>query len=298
VRRVGWIAALAALVASSATLVVAVVAVDGQARAQAERDALERARAVFHDIDDETEFTDVADEIDEHSNGGVSIAVYLRKQRAVGAASLPDRPLVREGCRFLMLDATTDAKEWMLCGASDPIGSRIVIAGEPSERLVAHRRALMTGGLLALVVVALGAVFAGTIVVRWSLRPLAMLRETLELSDVSGLASPLSRAAVSAGVKPSTLTSSSASRYVVGNAMSALLSRRRVSSASASSSGETSTRCGRLGQSERSRSRFQSSKARRPSSMNTFLAMVKSSGRRLVSGSSVLALRARRRKVS
>ncbi|NOY90568.1 MAG: HAMP domain-containing histidine kinase [Deltaproteobacteria bacterium] len=180
VRRVALTAAAAAIAASAVTLVVALIASDRRAISNAERDALGSARAVLAEIptdaDHATLVTELREEVKELVPRRFSVAIYDRDRRVAGADTLPARFTAREGCLF----APGPEGEWLLCAALDRNSDRVLVAGMPRDRVLSHRRPLLFGGLIALLVVGSMAVLGGILVARYSLRPLVQLRRALE----------------------------------------------------------------------------------------------------------------------
>lgn len=185
VRRVGLVAALTAAGASLATLSVAMVVVDYRVTSDAEDDALERARALAAELDAEARAqqavtqAQLEDELREFSHGDVTLAVWEASGRLAGDPALPSP--AQDGCEA---SAGPDGA-WMVCRASSASAGRWVLVGEPRSQLLAHREPLLLGGLVALIVVVLGGIFAGISVGRWSLRPLVRLQGALTAMDAA-----------------------------------------------------------------------------------------------------------------
>ena len=74
-------------------------------------------------------------------------------------------------------------REWLVCRATAQQSAHWVLMGEPKAEILEHRPALLFGGLLALVAVALGGIAAGVAVGKWSLRPLRTVQQALEAVD-------------------------------------------------------------------------------------------------------------------
>jgi len=172
VRRVGWTAAICALIASIATLAVAMLVIDREAIADAKVDVLDRARVFISELESEGEFGDdqkhVEDEISEFTHGGIAIAVDRDGRELGGSQELPD--FLGEGCAFRERSNVT----WLVCSVTGPLGYRVRM-GEPKSLLLAHRKPLLLGGLVALFFLVLLSVVAGLIVARWSMAPLTRL---------------------------------------------------------------------------------------------------------------------------
>jgi len=206
VRRAGGAAALSAVIASLVTLLVAMVVVDRRVVQDAEDDALARAQAFVRELDEEwraardIDHGQLEDEVAEFTHGGSEIAVVDPTGRLAGSKRIPD--LDHDGCTSVAATAsaaTETAEPWLVCRATATATNHWVLVGEPRASVVAHRQSLLTGGLVALFIVALGGVVAGAVVGRWSLRPLVELRGALDAIDIGdhGGVAPLPRSGLS-----------------------------------------------------------------------------------------------------
>ncbi len=187
-QRVGWTAAGAAGAAAVATLVVAMAVVDHLERAEARDDALSLAQAIAREtrsVGDDPEA--LQDEVREFAHGDVSIAIVAADgARLAGVAEVPTPSGARCGV------VSSAGVEWFVCAADAGRGRRVLV-GETAEALHAHRAPLLLGGLVALLVVLLASVFAGLLVGRWSLAPLARLERSVARADAAASRAPFDR---------------------------------------------------------------------------------------------------------
>lgn len=184
VRRVGATAAVAAAAASIATLVVTFGVVDLEVGRDAEADALARAEAVARALD--AEATDgpvttevVEEEVVELGHGPASLAVWGPEGHIAGDDAMPAS--ASDGCSTL----TSQDGAWLVCRATCERAGYWALVGEPRAQIFAYRASLLLGGVVALLVVVLGAIGAGFGVGRWSLRPLVELQGALAHVDAA-----------------------------------------------------------------------------------------------------------------
>lgn len=159
--------------------------------ADAEAQALDRAGVFMQEVEAEAEDGDIrehiADEIDEFSHGGVLLYVARDGQWIEGSTELPAYD--GDGCALLDKNART----WMVCSVTGELGYAVVV-GQAHDRLVAHRKPLVVGGLLALLLVSLGSILGGFWIARWSLSPLTKLRTAIrDVKRLSNDHGPLPR---------------------------------------------------------------------------------------------------------
>lgn len=182
----GWIAAVTALVASSTTLSVALIATDRGVSRAAETALLDRARALQFELEREGDYSPphVDEELSEFVHGDVTVAVDGPYGMLAGSPDLPR--LGEERCEILGGDPT-----WIVCAAKGERGVW-VYAGRPRALVLAHRDLLLSAGLVALVVVVLGSLIAALIVVRTSLAPLVRLVAAVDAMSPDSAALPRS----------------------------------------------------------------------------------------------------------
>ncbi|MEZ4447613.1 MAG: HAMP domain-containing sensor histidine kinase [Polyangiaceae bacterium] len=169
-------AAVSALVASLATLLVAMVVIDRRVVADAEAQLLDRARSLLRELEGEGEVLGpdhANDELDEYVHGGVAAVIEAHGQLIAGDDSMPRT--AADGCATV----SGAAERWVVCRLSGEAGARVWLGRRESE-LLGHRVPLLMGGGVALLVVMLGAVVAGLWMARRSLAPLQRLRRAIE----------------------------------------------------------------------------------------------------------------------
>ncbi|MGH1348805.1 MAG: sensor histidine kinase [Nannocystales bacterium] len=181
--RVTTASALAAVVASLVTLVVSLFVVDARATSMAEQRALSKAQAFIDELEVElvtvesVRHLDIEDEVREFSHAGDTITVYLHGVRVAGSPQLD--LATADGCK----PNAESEDHWLVCQASSAPHGLVALVGQSRTDVLAHRGPLLTGGLISVLVLLIGGVFAGFWVSRWSLRPLHRLREVLEGVD-------------------------------------------------------------------------------------------------------------------
>ena len=192
--RVAAASALAAAVASAATLIVAILVVDARATSMAEQRALSKAQAFVEELEVDlvsagsVRQLDIQDEVREFSHGGDAIAVFIDGVQVAGTTPLEF--MAADGCK----QGGGAPDTWLTCRASSPSHGLVALFAQSRDDVLAHRAPLLAGGLLSLLVLLGGGVVSGVWVSRWSLRPLHRLREVLTQVDAAAPANaPLPR---------------------------------------------------------------------------------------------------------